>query len=197
MTRDIDDDAGEQSALDGLEDFGRTAPVDAPAPAGTKLHIVPVDLATAKAWVNARHRHLGAPVGHKFSVGVADEAQTLHGVATIGRPVARHSDDGLTLEITRCCTDGTPNACSALYGAAARAAFAMGYARVITFTRADEPGTSLKASNFKKAAESRETSGWDKPSRRRPKSPDRAVAKTRWQIDNPAARPVAQPAGSG
>ena len=36
----------------------------------------------------------------------------LCGVAICGRPVARYLDDGLTLEILRCCTDGTYNACS-------------------------------------------------------------------------------------
>ena len=66
----------------------------------------------------------------------------------VGRPVARHLDDGLTLEINRNCTDGTKNACTMLYGAACRAAKALGYKRIVTYTRASEPGTSLKASNW-------------------------------------------------
>ena len=57
-------------------------------------------------------------------------------------------DDGITLEINRCATDGTYNACSMLYGAASRAAKALGYKRIITYTRESEPGTSLKASNW-------------------------------------------------
>ena len=55
------------------------------------------------------------------------------GVAICGRPVSRHLDDGLTLEINRLCTDGTRNACSILYGACARIAKNMGYKRVITY----------------------------------------------------------------
>ena len=70
------------------------------------------------------------------------------GVAICGRPVSRHYDDGLTLEINRLCTDGTRNACSKLYGACVRTAVAMGYERVITYTLQSENGASLKASNF-------------------------------------------------
>ena len=70
------------------------------------------------------------------------------GVAICGRPVSRHLDDGLTLEINRLCTDGTRNACSILYGACARIAKNMGYKRVITYILKSENGASLKASNF-------------------------------------------------
>lgn len=56
--------------------------------------------------------------------------------------------DGQTLEINRCCTDGTKNACSILYAAAWRAAKALGYERIVTYTRESEPGTSLRAAGF-------------------------------------------------
>ena len=70
------------------------------------------------------------------------------GCAVCGRPVSRYLDDGLTCEINRVCTDGTRNACSMLYGACCRAAKAMGYRQIITYTLKSEPGTSFKASNF-------------------------------------------------
>jgi len=66
----------------------------------------------------------------------------------VGRPISRYLDDGMTLEVNRCCTDGTPNACSILYGAATRASKALGYKRLFTYTLRSEPGTSLKASNW-------------------------------------------------
>jgi hypothetical protein len=66
----------------------------------------------------------------------------------VGRPVGRYLDDGMTLEINRCCTDGTRNACTKLYGAAIRAAKALGYKWIYTYTLQSEPGTSLKASNW-------------------------------------------------
>ncbi|GLI00644.1 XF1762 family protein [Phytohabitans aurantiacus] len=59
----------------------------------------------------------------------------LVGVAIVGRPVARHLDDGLTLEVTRVATDGHRNACSLLYAAAWHAAKALGYRRLITYTQ--------------------------------------------------------------
>ena len=71
------------------------------------------------------------------------------GCAISGRPVARYLDDGWTLEVNRCCTDGTRNACSMLYAAAWRAARAMGYHKLITYILDTEPGTSLKAAGWK------------------------------------------------
>ena len=55
----------------------------------------------------------------------------------------------MTLEVTRLCTDGTKNACSFLYGKAARAAFALGYRRIGTYTLPDEGGASLRAAGWK------------------------------------------------
>lgn len=66
----------------------------------------------------------------------------------IGRPVARHMDDGFTLEVNRVATDGCDNACSALYGAAWRAARALGYRKLITYTLASEPGSSLRGAGW-------------------------------------------------
>lgn len=104
----------------------------------------------ACAFVDAGHRHHKAPVGHKFSLA-AKRGGRVVGVAIVGRPVARPLDDGQTLEVTRLCTDGTPNACSFLYGAAARAAFALGYLVIGTYTLASEPGTSLRAVGWRLA----------------------------------------------
>ena len=115
----------------------------------TRLHIVPVPLDQANAFVKRHHRHHQPVVGHKFSIAVADEAGEIRGVAIVGRPVARRSDDGWTLEVNRVATDGCENACSALYGGAWRAAKALGYRRLVTFTLTTEPGTSLRAAGWK------------------------------------------------
>lgn len=111
------------------------------------LSIRPIDYASAKAFVGEHHRHNKPPAGHKYSIACYD-GDRLCGVCMVGRPVSRFLDDGLTLEINRCCTDGTKNACTILYGAATRAAKALGYKRIFTYTRQSEPGTSLKASNW-------------------------------------------------
>jgi hypothetical protein len=100
-----------------------------------RLRTVPVTFAQAYQFVTDWHRHHRPPAGHKYSVGVADQRDVLVGVAVVGRPVARHLDDGLTLEVTRVATDGSANACSALYAAAWNAAKALGYRRLVTYTQ--------------------------------------------------------------
>lgn len=114
-----------------------------------RLHVVPITLKQAREFVAAHHRYSKPPVSWTFGVGLRAGAE-LVGVAIAGRPVARHDDDGVTLEVTCTCTDGTPNANSMLYAAVWRAAKAMGYRRCITYTRADETGASLRAAGWMK-----------------------------------------------
>lgn len=114
------------------------------------LELTPVTLAEANKFVEEYHRHHRPVTGHKFSIACTDtERDQIIGVVIIGRPVARYLDDGWTLEVTRCCTDGTRNACSMLYAAAWRAAKAMGYKKLITYTLDTEFGSSIKAAGFK------------------------------------------------
>jgi hypothetical protein len=112
------------------------------------LSITPIDFAEANAFVEKFHRHHKPIQGCKFCVAVSDGDKVV-GVAIVGRPVARLLDNGWTLEVNRCCTDGTKNACSMLYSAAWRAAKALGYMRLITYTLPEEGGASLKASNWR------------------------------------------------
>ena len=111
------------------------------------LTLTPVTLATANAFVNAHHRHHKATAGHKFSIGCAKDGE-LVGVAIVGRPVSRYLDDGWTLEVNRLCTTGEKNAYSILYAASARAAKAMGYRKIITYTLDSESGSSLRAAGW-------------------------------------------------
>ena len=111
------------------------------------LKIKPTTLKFAQDYIKKYHRHNIPPVGCKFAICICDSDRVC-GVAVCGRPVSRFLDDGETLEIYRCCTDGTKNACSCLYGACRRIAKSMGYKKVITYTLQSESGTSLKASNF-------------------------------------------------
>lgn len=111
------------------------------------MRIRPITLKEANAFVASYHRHHMPVQGCKFAISCVN-GELIHGVAICGRPVSRHYDDGLTLEITRLCTDGTKNACSMLYGGCVRVAKAMGYARVVTYILESENGASLKASNF-------------------------------------------------
>ena len=146
---------------------------------GSPLLLAPLSIKAASAFVTEHHRHNKAPQGALFAVGARVGAQ-LVGVAIIGRPVARMLADGATCEVTRLCTDGTQNCCSLLYGAAARAAKALGYARVITYILTSEPGTSLRASGWVKDADVKAEASWTRPSRSRINAERPAGPKTRW-----------------
>lgn len=128
-----------------------------------RLHLVPVSLNEAKRFVSDHHRHNRPPISWKFGVGVADVEGTLVGVAMAGLPKARLLMDGLTLEVNRTCTVGTRNANSMLYGAIARATFALGYRRLVTYTLAEEPGTSLRAAGWTRDKEIPADAGWWRP----------------------------------
>lgn len=113
------------------------------------LRIIPTSIPKANAYVEKYHRHHGAKTGCRFAIACVDEGGEMHGVAICSNPVARNADDGLTLEVARCCTDGTHNACSILYGACARIAKNMGFRKIQTYILESESGTSLKASGWK------------------------------------------------
>ena len=142
------------------------------------LVIQPIDFAEAAEFVRQHHRHHIPPVSWKFGCAVNNGAEVV-GVVMVGRPVSRVRDDGWTLEVTRCCTDGTPHVASKLYAAAWRAARALGYRRLITYTLAEEPGTSLRAAGWRIVGQTKGGS-WDCPSRPRvDKAP--TGQKTLWE----------------
>lgn len=150
-------------------------------PAAVRLHLVPVRFRDAAAFVAMWHRHHPPPVGMVFAVGAADDAAVLHAVAIAGRPVARLYDNGQTLEVTRVATDGSRNACSLLYGACRRAAFALGYTRLITYTQAGETGSSLRAAGWHVIAERPARPGWSRPSRPRHATGTELIPRTLWE----------------
>lgn len=129
------------------------------------LEVVPLSLDEANALVSQWHRHHRPVVGHKFSIGAVRQEKIV-GAAIVGRPVARHLDDGLTLEVNRLVSDGSKNVCSLLYGSAWRAAKGLGYRRLITYTLPSEGGASLRAAGWKNVG-LRGGGNWNSPSRPR------------------------------
>lgn len=150
-----------------------------------KLTIVPLSLRQANAVVAQLHRHHKPCRGHKFSIGVHDGEHVV-GAAIVGRPVARAYDNGRTLEVNRTCTDGTPNANSALYGAAWRIAREMGYDRLITYTQAGESGASLRGAGWKIIGERPPRGSWAESSLKlkhlRDTVGNGGVARTLWEV---------------
>lgn len=113
------------------------------------LRVRPATLAQLNEAVATLHRHHKPVQGHRFSLVVEGESGTLHGACSVGRPVSRELDPYRIAEVTRLVTDGTYNACSILYAAAARACAAMGFTRIQTYILETELGTSLKASGWR------------------------------------------------
>lgn len=113
-----------------------------------RLALIPIELGEANAFIAQFHRHHKPTVGHRFSIAAALDGEIV-GVAIVGRPVARGNQDGWTVEVTRLASSGERNVCSFLYGACRKAAFALGYRRIITYILDTEPGTTLKAAGFR------------------------------------------------
>jgi hypothetical protein len=146
---------------------------------GSKIIIIPLTLAQANKLIEELHRHHKKVVGHRFSIGAVVEGKCV-GACVVGRPVARMSEQYKIAEVTRLVTDGTKNACSALYGAAARIAKEMGFEKIQTFILLSEPGTSLKASGWTKAYVSG-GGDWNRPSRGGRRTDQPLVKKEKWE----------------
>jgi hypothetical protein len=141
------------------------------------LEAVPLELKQANDFVASLHRHHDPVHRDKFRIGAMENGK-LVGVVQVARPVARMLDDGKTVEVVRLCSDGTKDVCSFLYSRAARIAKEMGYSKIITYILCTESGDSLKASGWKKEAET-DGGSWDRPSRRRTTTAP-TIPKMRW-----------------
>ena len=149
------------------------------------LVICPISIRDACVLVKRHHRHHKPPQGALFAIGASlADAESPCAAVIVGRPVARMNDDGWTCEVVRLVSDGTRNACSMLYRAAWRAARAMGYRRLITYTLHEEGGSSLRGAGFRLIGE-RGGGSWSRESRPRiDKHPTQK--KFMWQIEENA-----------
>ena len=149
----------------------------------SRLYAVPINLKEAASFVESFHRHNRPPVGGLFAVGVSDGSGLL-GVAIVGRPVARGLQDGYTAEVTRTCVkDDSPRNCNSfLYGACWRAARAMGYTKLVTYTLQSESGASLRGAGFNVVAEvAVRNNPWQGPDRSRDWQSVYGQLKFRWE----------------
>jgi hypothetical protein len=150
------------------------------------LKICDVEWSVAREFVRAHHRHNAPPPGWKFGAGLTS-GNELVAVMMAGRPVAPNIDHRTVIEVTRVCVkDLQPralgwNACSMLYGYACQEARRLGFQRVITYTRPDEPGTSLLAAGFVRDGMTKGGS-WHHKNRPRPNAP-KPCRKQRWRRD--------------
>lgn len=142
-----------------------------------ELVVVPITVRAAILVVARLHRHLPRVQGGLFAAAVADSTGAVRGVAIAGNPPRVWQGTG-RLVISRVATDGSPNACSMLYGSLCRAARALGYREAWTYTLPEEPGSSLRAAGFERVGVSR-GGEHDRPSRPR-RAAVNATPKTRW-----------------
>lgn len=153
------------------------------------IELVPITQRGAFSFIDGHHRHHSSPVGALFCIAAVNDGIQLVGVIVVGRPVSRMLDNGFTAEVTRCCTDGSAeahNAASKLYAAAWRAARAMGYRRMITYTLADETGVSLVAAGWRVLYQ---TKGGHWSRERRPRLDRHPLgAKSLWEVTAGATR---------
>jgi hypothetical protein len=106
------------------------------------------------------------------------------GTVIVGNPVAPAFNGRGTLEVNRLCIRrDLPralawNAASMLYGWSAREAERRGWSHIITYTRADEEGTSVRAAGWQQEATVRGR-GWHS-SRRYRSNTNAWIDKVRW-----------------
>jgi hypothetical protein len=112
-----------------------------------RFDLQPLTLKEANTLVSELHRHHKPAQGHRFSLGLY-LGEELVGAVIVGRPVARGCNYKEVAEVTRLVTNGTKNACSFLYAAAARVAKEMGFKKIQSYILEDEPGTSLIATGW-------------------------------------------------
>lgn len=130
------------------------------------LGLCPLKRDEAQDYIREHHRHHNPSISDIFRVGIHD-GDRVCGVATVGRPVARSYDDGRTVEINRVCVeDGVANGASMLLGACRRAAWALGYTRIVTYTLVKEGGASLRAAGYRVVGK-RPDRHWHTPGRPR------------------------------
>lgn len=134
----------------------------------------------ANAFIKAHHRHHGQVAGLLFALACETSDGQLVGVIVVGRPSARLLQDGRTAEVTRSCVlEGHRNVSSMLLGRARRAAGALCYDRLVTYTQQPEQGVTLQATGWT-PKNTRRRGSWTTPSRPRD---DRAThTRTRWEV---------------
>ena len=134
------------------------------------IKAVPLTQKEVSAYIDQYHRHHNHARGDKFRIGAEMDGEIV-GVIQCGRPVSRNLDDGKTLEVIRCCSNGSKNVCSFLYSRCARIAKELGYERIITYILESELGTSLKASGWYCDEMHVGGGSWDRKSRPRELEP--------------------------
>lgn len=144
------------------------------------MRIADCTVSEARRIVKQWHRHLPGIQGGLFAVKIVDDSGNVLGCAVAGNPPRVWQGTGRLVISRVAVAEGTPNGCSMLYGALVRAARALGWREVWTYTLPEEPGTSLRAAGFRDMGL---TAGGEHSRVKRPRRPAvRPEPKRRWCI---------------
>ena len=141
---------------------------------------VPINLRSAREFVDTYHRHCSGVKWHKFSIALESDDE-IAGVAIASTPKAPGYDNR-TLELNRVCAKPDyQNACSKLISTIVNIGKSMGYKTFISYTLMGEDGTSFRAAGFEFDGYTANSKDWNSPSRPR-KMPERYPPgrKKRW-----------------
>ena len=139
--------------------------------------------AETREFIARHHAHCAPPRIWRFDSAIYN-GRTRLGLAIVGNPVAPGLMGWGILEVNRLCLrrdlpDALRwNAASMLYGWCAREAKRRGWRKIVTYTRADEDGTSLRAAGWSPEAKVRGR-GWHRGKRARSNT-NAWVDKFRW-----------------
>lgn len=114
----------------------------------------------ALEWIKNQRGNVMTPHDIRFCISVVDDSGEIRGAAILGRPRNEGTDNGATLEMIPAFK--TKNDGIFLYNAAARACFALGYSRIITFTGKWEYVDTITAAGYERAAEYNKRIRWQK-----------------------------------
>lgn len=152
------------------------------------LNLSPITIGDARKYVEREHSHHHAPLSALCAVSVVDGGGLIVCVSMLGRPVSRELQAQGCVEVHRVASDGTaPHAASMAIGAIARAAIALGWRRLVSYTLLGEAGTSYRAAGWCPVSVSRDGREWSCVSRERG-AVGQPGAKVRWEV-GPDAMP--------
>ena len=143
------------------------------------MRVLPITIGEARAHIERHHSHHHAPPGGLFACAVAKGDRVVC-AAIFGRPVARKLDAVATVgELTRVASDGTRHAASMCIAAATRAALALGYRRILSYTIYGESGASYLAAGWHITGLTGGFDGWNsRPGR---STATTTAVKVRWE----------------
>lgn len=137
-------------------------------------------LREACGFIARHHRHHVPPQGGIVALGLWED-EKLVGIGILGRPLARAAQMNGDAELIRLCVlPDVAHAASALQARMKRVAQSLGFRRMLTYTLADEAGTSMRAAGMQRDIDLTRGGEWTTPTRKRLAAIHPTARKIRW-----------------